>query len=161
VCRSRVKGGEEREALPSVNPPEGAQEKPLPKKRRRKPGKKAGNAARAKRCNSGGHSGIHGGGTNGGGSGGGGPGSGGGGGTSGDIGGKETPGGGGRQSQTPSPFEALLSVAAQRPTRLAALEARILGGAAAEEALGCTGRIVPLQASPAFSKPGASWRSKC
>lgn len=145
MCRSRVKGVEEREALLSVKPPEGAREKPLPKKRRRKPGKKAGNAARANRSDSGGPSGIHGGGTNGCGSGGGGP--------SGNVGGKGRPGGGGRQSQTPSPFEALLSVAAQRPTRLAALEARILGGAAAEEAFGCTGRIVPLQASPAFPMP--------
>ncbi|KAK9916851.1 hypothetical protein WJX75_007876 [Coccomyxa subellipsoidea] len=35
--------------------------------------------------------------------------------------------------------------AAQRPTRLAVLEARIMEDAAVEEALNCTGRIVPLE----------------
>ena len=96
----------------------------MPQKRGRKPGKKGENASRsaaAKRSSSGGPSGGGGGGIR---------------------------GGGGHQ-QMHTPFEALLTAAAPRPTRAAALEAKMMGSAAAEEALGCTGRIVPLQASVA------------
>ena len=43
------------------------------------------------------------------------------------------------------------SDAMQRPTRLAVLEAKIMEDAAVEEALGCTGRVVPLEVTNKYA----------
>ena len=72
---------------------------------------------------------------------------------------------GGQQAQAQPPVAAQPSGAAmqstdaaQRPTRLAVLEAKIMEDAAVEEVLGCIGRILPLDVS-LFLEKLCSWTS--